>query len=291
MDRAKKHTTIKLARMVLRRIMENLPEQIQSNSVLEIETQRSIQEVQASMIIAQKFPRDMNVSHTNIIEACKRPSLADISLYSYPRAGQTITGPSIRLLEVISQYWGNIQAGTREISQGKSEDGFGYSEVETFAWDLQTNTKVIKNFRVSHIREKAGRISALKSPRDIYEQVANQASRRQRACLQSVIPRHIIDDAVQRCRLTLTGGDEPLSVKIEKMLVAYKDISVSQKLIEEKLGHSIKDMSIDEFIEYRTIYKTISSKEGKREDFFNIMKSADDFTAKNTDHNIKIHED
>lgn len=68
---------------------------------------REAQEVQASVIMAKKFPRDQQAAFNRILQACARPSLAEEAEYAYPRGGETITGPTIRLLEVCAQNWGN----------------------------------------------------------------------------------------------------------------------------------------------------------------------------------------
>src|SRR5690606_519953 len=69
--------------------------------------QRALAEVKGRMAIAKQFPRNEFQACQSIIESCKRFKLASECLYSYPRGGQMITGPSIRLAEVLAQRWGN----------------------------------------------------------------------------------------------------------------------------------------------------------------------------------------
>ena len=118
-----------------------------SNSLTQIESQRAIQEVQAAMIIAKKFPRDPISAMDRILNACTRQTLAEGALYSYPRGGVEVIGPSIRLAEAIAQEWGNVQFGIRELEQNDKE-----SIVEAFAWDIERNTRQIKTFTVPHVR-------------------------------------------------------------------------------------------------------------------------------------------
>ena len=73
--------------------------------------------------------------------------LAQSAVYSYARGGSSVTGPSIRLAEMLAQNWGNIQYGIRELSSENGE-----STVEAFAWDVETNTRQTKVFQVPHIR-------------------------------------------------------------------------------------------------------------------------------------------
>ena len=144
-----------------------------TQALVEVEQQRAIAEVQSAIILAKKFPRNQIEAMDRILTACQRPTLAEQALYSYSRGGTEITGPSIRLAEALVQNWGNASFGIRELEQRNGE-----STVETFAWDIETNTKQVKTFQVKHERHtKKGKYS-LEDPRDIYELTANQGARR-----------------------------------------------------------------------------------------------------------------
>ena len=97
---------------------------------------RQAQEVQAAMVVAKRFPRDEVTSHNRILNACKRKSLAERAVYEYPRGGENVTGPSIRLAEVMAQNWGNLDFGITELEQKN-----GSSTVMAYCWDLETNTR------------------------------------------------------------------------------------------------------------------------------------------------------
>ena len=128
--------------------MELIEKKQNQNAMVSIEQSRAIQEVQAALIIAQKMPRDQLGAGQRILTACKRKSLAEKALYAYPRAGQVITGPSIRLAEVLAQNWGNISYGIREVErQGNM------SIMQAYCWDMETNTKREMTFQVGHYRD------------------------------------------------------------------------------------------------------------------------------------------
>src|SRR5688500_7437486 len=95
---------------------------------------RAMQSVQAAMVIAQKFNRKPLQAETSIIEACKRFGLAKSATYLYPRGKTSVTGPSIRLAEVLAQSWGNLDFGIRVLESNDDE-----SYVESYCWDLETN--------------------------------------------------------------------------------------------------------------------------------------------------------
>ena len=84
-----------------------------------IEQSRAVAEAQASMVVARMNPRDEMTAYNKIIKACKRRSLAERATYAYKRGGQLVTGPSIRMAEVLARNWGNITFGLREISRAE----------------------------------------------------------------------------------------------------------------------------------------------------------------------------
>lgn len=112
-----------------------------------VESSRAVAEVQAALAIARMNPRDQRAAMDRILNACTRQTLAQAAVYSYARGGSEVTGPSIRLAEAVAQQWGNMQFGIRELSNAG-----GKSEVQAFAWDVETNTRREVTFSVPHIR-------------------------------------------------------------------------------------------------------------------------------------------
>lgn len=242
-------------------------------SLMQVSESRAVAEVQAAYVIAKKFPRNQHESYVNIIDSCKRPHLAEQAMYAYPRGGTLVTGPSIRLAEAMSQCWGNLDCGIREISQSN-----GVSVAEAYAIDLQTNTRITKIFHVPHVRDtKKGRVK-LTDARDIYEIVANQGSRRLRACILGILPGDVIEAAVEQCKKTLQSSDIPLAEQIRKLSLAFDEIGVKVEHLEKRLGHNLDVTIPAEIVSLRAIYKSIKDGMAAREDFFEIsgaMKNLD----------------
>lgn len=228
---------------------------------------RQAQEVQAAMVIAKRFPRDEVEAFNRILKSCQRKTLAEQSMYEYPRGGQKVTGPSIRLAEALAQNWGNLDYGIVELEQNNGE-----SQVMAYAWDLETNTRQSKIFSVPHIRATKHGNKTLTDPRDIYEMVANQGARRLRACILGVIPGDVIDSAVEQCQLTLRGANpEPLIDRVRNMVKAFEDkFSVTKEMLEEYIGCNSTAFSENDFIRLRNIYSSLKDGMSKREDYFKI---------------------
>lgn len=238
-----------------------------NTSLTQVESQRAIQEVQASMIIAKKFPRDPIDAMDRILNACTRQTLAEGALYSYPRGGVEVTGPSIRLAEAIAQEWGNLQFGIRELEQNDNE-----STVEAFAWDIERNTRQVKTFTVPHIRftKKSGR-TKLTDPRDIYEMIANQGARRLRACILGVIPGDVVEQAQKQCEVTLAAHVELTPVTIKKLSETFvTEFNISAEQLQDRLQCKLEVIRPAQYLQLKKIYVSLRDGMSKPSDWFVI---------------------
>jgi len=238
-----------------------------ANALVEAESAKAIQEIQASMTIAKRFPRDQRLVVDNILNACQRPTLAGTALYSYSRGGTEINGPSIRLAEAIAQSWGNMQFGLRELSSQN-----GMSTIQAYAWDVQNNTRQEKTFQVPHTRyTRAGGAQALKDPRDIYEQVANQGARRLRNCILGVIPGDVVEAAVLECEKTQKATIDVTPEAIKNMVSAFEDeFGVPQELIEKRVQKRIEAIVPGQMLSLRRIFQSLRDGMSKPSDWFEM---------------------
>lgn len=238
------------------------------NATTEMVTTRQAQEVQAAMVIAKKFPRDEVESYNRIMRACQRKSLAEQSMYEYPRGGTKVTGPSIRLAEALAQNWGNLDFGIIELEQKNGE-----SQVMAYAWDLETNTRQTKIFNVPHVRgTKKGDIP-LTDPRDIYELVANQGSRRVRACILGVIPGDVIDSAIEQCQRTLESNEgAPVIDLVRSVAKTFADeYGIQLSMLEKYIGCKSESFTMNDLIRLKRVYKSLKDGMAKREDYFEMQ--------------------
>lgn len=231
--------------------------------------QREIAEVQASMTIAKRFPRNQAQAIDRIMIACQRPTLAESALYSYARGGTEITGPSIRLAEAIAQQWGNLDFGIRELEQRNGE-----STVEAYAWDLETNTRQKKIFQVRHKRYTKKGIYDLTDPRDIYELVANNAARRLRACILGIIPGDVVEAAQNQCEQTLKAKADISPEAISKMVKAFEGFQVSKEQIEARIQRKLESITAAQVVALRKIYNSMKDGMSKAGDWFEEVSAA-----------------
>jgi len=237
----------------------------QGDALVAVEQSRAIAETQAAMVIAKKFPRDPIVATDRILNACSRPTLADQALYAYSRGGSDITGPSIRLAEMLAQNWGNLAFGIRELEQRA-----GTSTVEAFAWDIETNVRQTKTFQVQHVRDTKKGSYALTDGRDIYETVANQGARRLRACILGVIPGDVVEAAVNQCEVTMKAKADTSPEAMKKMEVAFEAYGVTREQIEARIQRRIEAIQPAQVASLKKIYASLRDGMSVPADWFEV---------------------
>ncbi len=216
---------------------------------METEVQRAVAEVQGAMTVAKRFPRNESEARDRILAMCARPKLAEDATYSYKRGTTIVEGPSIRLAEALAQSWGNLQCGIAELSQSA-----GASVVQSFCYDLETNTRSVKIFTVPHVRyTREDGIKLLTDPRDIYEVCANQGARRLRACILAIIPGDVVEEALRACNHTLEQqGSQPEQMKA--LVTAFAAYNVSVDMLVARLGHKLEAAKPAEIVTLRKVY-------------------------------------
>lgn len=197
----------------------------------QVEQSRAIAEVQAAVVVAQQVPRDVDRALADMRDSCGRLALANKAFYRVPNRGE---GPSVHLARDLARIWGNVQFGVHEL---RRDDTSGMSEIQAFAWDVQTNSRSTRTFQVPHQRMKGGKRQALTDLTDVYLNNQNVGARAVRECIFTVLPTWFTDEAESIARRTLQEGEgEPIEQRIEKMTTAFHaQFGVKPEQIERKL--------------------------------------------------------
>lgn len=242
-----------------------------TSGTVAVEENRAMAEVKAQVFMARQFPRDAIAATDRILQECDRYKLAEKAVYSFPRGGSQVSGPTIRLAEAIQRAWGNMMSGIIEVERTEEE-----SSMLAYAWDLETNSMKRQEFKVPHSRDTKSGKKSLTDDRDIYEMTANQGARRLRSCILSLIPGDVVEAAVARCEKTLTSKVGDLSVVIPKMVEKFATIGVTKIMIEKRLRHRIEATQPAEIVQLGNVYNSIVDGMGDVSEYFEIAREPEE---------------
>lgn len=231
---------------------------------------KEVAEVQAQMQIARSNPRNQIQAMDRVLNAFTRPGLAEAGVYEYSRGGTQITGLSIRAAEALAQNWGNIRTGIKELTRQN-----GVSEVQSYAWDMETGFYEERTFHIRHWRDTKQGGYALKDERDIYELIANMGARRQRACILAVIPGDVKEAAERQIHTTMKANVEITPESIKKMVDYFAEtFGVSQQMIEARIQRRIESIMPAQMLQLKRIAQSLKDGMGTVGDFFEVDEAA-----------------
>lgn len=248
-----------------------LPATVNAGTVA-IEQERAIAEVQGKILIANRFPRDLNSSFAELMQACRIPAFAKAAFFSKPQGGGKVTGASIRLAEEIARVYRHMDWGSRELSRvnaGPGPTDFGRSEVEVFVWDMQHNNYSRRQIAVQHVIDTKEGPRKLRDQTDIDNKIANVVSKQVRGRILALVPKWLLEAAIEECRKTLAGeNDEPIEVRVRKMTQAFSKYGVNVGHLERYLGHGLDSVTTDELVDLMGVFTGLKDGDYKPSEVF-----------------------
>lgn len=219
----------------------------------QVEQARAVAEVQAAVVVAQQVPRDISRALGEMQDSCGRKHLAEKAFYRVPNRGQ---GPSVHLARELARIWGNVQYGVHEL---RRDDKAGMSEVQAFAWDVQTNTRSTRTFQVPHQRMAGGKRKDLTDLGDVYLNNQNVGARAVRECIFTILPPWFTEEAEDIARKALREGDgKPLAERIDQMVQVFAEKwGIKQAQLETKIGRKRGQWDAGDVASMQVLYRSI----------------------------------
>lgn len=229
---------------------------------------REMATVYSQMAMAQARPRNMADIQNRLMNICARESLAAVSTYAYAKGGTDVSGPSIRLAEAIASAYGNFKYGF-EVTERSN----GNSKVRAYAFDMETNTQAERIYDVPHWRDTKSGGYQITENREIYELEANMSARRMRACILEIIPKDVVDFALEQCNNTLSTKLNLTPERISSMVTSFKEFGVTKEMIEDFIQRKVETIHKTQFIRLRNIYGSLRDGMASPEDFFDMHRT------------------
>jgi hypothetical protein len=210
-------------------------------------------EIEQQVDTAHKYPRSIKRFRDEVLQMVTlTEQVASECIYSLPRDGKVIEGPSARFAEVVASAWGNNRAGARV-----SSDEGDFVTAQGVFHDLEKNAAITYEVPRRVTGRNGNRYSA-----DMVAVTANAAcSIALRNAILKGVPKALWNDMYQAARATVMGDFKTLANRRSDAMKAFVAYGVSEAQIFATLGVSgIEDIGLEKLVTLRGILTAI--KEG-----------------------------
>lgn len=195
-------------------------------------------EVEAQLDAAHKYPRSIKRFLAEAITiATHTQEIAEACIYSLPRGGKMITGPSVRLAEIAASAYGNLHFGARIVDEQEKK-----IVAQGAAWDLEKNNRA--TIEVSRrITNKNGR----RYDDDMVTMTGNAAaSIALRNAIFRVIPKAYVESIYRRVQQVAIGKAETLVARRNEVVARLGKLGVTQDRVFARLEvRGLEDIGLE----------------------------------------------
>lgn len=213
-------------------------------------------EIEQQIATARQYPRQITKVARQITSLVTiNENSAAKCTYSLPRGGKPITGPSIRMAEILASQWGNCRSGARVVHVDKRE---GFVEAEGIFHDLETNSATVKRVR-RKITDRNGKVLT----DDMIIVTGNAAcSIALRNAILGGIPEAVWGDAYEDALRTVRGDMVTLTERRAKSVAFMANYGWTPEQVFAVLGVAgEKDVGLDQLVTLRGMIEGIKSGE------------------------------
>lgn len=238
-------------------------------------------EIDTQIATAKRYPRSLKLFRREALEMVTlTEEVAGECIYSLPRGGKAIEGPSARFAEVVASAWGNCRAGARVISE---DDRFVTSQGVFI--DLQRNSAVTYEVK-RRITDKGGK----KFKDDMIGVTSNAAcSIALRNAVLKGVPKAFWRDIYAEARKCAIGDVTTLATRRASMVDAFGKMGVVPQQICDLLEvGGVEDINLDHIATLRGMFTALKEGDTTIDQLFGGDSSATGAKASKSDLDDKI---
>lgn len=244
-------------------------------------------EVEARIIAARRWPRDIDNVRVRLLESCRRPRFAQVARYAKPLGRklndatgqweqQYARGWSVRFAEEAARTMGNLHSGVIVVA-----DDDAVRVCRAFVADLETNTyreeivtvtKTIERSKLKQGQEAIrSRLNSSGKVVHVVEATDDEVNVKQAALVQKawrnlivrMVPGDILDECLDQLLATQEKGDaaeDPAAVR-KKIADSFAQLNVMPSDLKEYLDHDLSQCSPAELQDLRVVYVAVQQNE------------------------------
>lgn len=201
-------------------------------------------EIDASIATARAFPRSLRrAMDTMTTMATYNPMVAEACIYSLPRGGKQIRGPSIRFAEIVRHAWGNSRDGARVTFVDRIERNV---ECEAMFHDLETNISTSASVRRT-IELKRGRQTIDLDMIQIAGAAGMSIARRN--AILGGIPRFVWEPVMEAVERVIRGDEKTLGERRDAAVSYWAKTGIpTERLLKAIERDSVEAITLDDLV-------------------------------------------
>ena len=192
-------------------------------------------EIDLGVELAMKYPRSIDLfMEKSIKDATRSVETAASCIYSKPIGGGAVTGPSIRLAEILRANYKHLRTAARHLATDR--DNMTVT-CQAICYDLENNNQIMDEVTAS-IRGRDGRIY---SSDVIITTIAATKSKAVRNVILQAIPRAYADEVMVEAKKAITGENkkggkakETLADQIKRAIAHFTALGVPKDRILQR---------------------------------------------------------
>lgn len=191
---------------------------------------------------AKHYPRNIQKGFQNALSTVQSSrEIAESCFYTVPRGGKKISGPSVRLAEIMASNWGNLRVKTTIVDEGRDS-----VVCQASCIDLETNVGVSVEVRRRITNKEGQRYSD-----DMINTTTNAASSIAfRNAIFKVIPAVYVQPIYDAARVLAVGKESDLDDRRNRCIKYFESLGVPSTVLLKHLGKmKATDIKLDD-IEY-----------------------------------------
>lgn len=200
-------------------------------------------EVDIQISTAKQYPRVISKALETAEElATSDEATAASCFYAIPRDGKVITGPSVRLAEIVAYAWKNLRVATRIVDESES-----HLVAQAVCHDLENNVALSREVRIK-IVGRNGRYSE-----DMIAVTANAAcSKAMRDVIFDVIPLSVIRPVIEAAQAVSQGNEATLAARRVAMIQHFEKLGAkADRVLAAIERRTVEDVTLEDMVRLR----------------------------------------
>ena len=225
-------------------------------------------EIEQQLAAAHQWPRSPARARDNMISlATMDEEMAAECIFSIPRGGKSIRGPSIRFAEIVLSAWANVRCAARVTFEDRIER---FVEAEALFHDLETNVGYVARVR-RRIELKRGR----KTVDDDMISLAGAAavSIARRNAILGAVPKPVWKKALDAVESVVRGDIKTLGERRDAALSYFNKLGVpTERILKALEVNHVDDVSLEHLLDLNGMRSAIRTGESTLDQLFPVER-------------------